>query len=533
MNRGDGGDGRRGRQRYRVYERLLEPDAAPGVSGRRGGLDADARAGRVATPHPDRRVAFAVMEQIRAQRIAADRGRGGRRRARRRRASAPAQRIDRRGRSHAGRRRRRARSRSARPRRSSCAHRRARARERQGRRAGAARRAGRRRDAARSSSTCTCSTASRDRGPPRGSLRAGRVRLPRARHGRRAAASATASLERLLHVDGAPASSAWRSRRAARVVLGARGGRRDVAEEGDRADAIRARRRRRPAPVPRALPPRPADRRRACAARPQLRIRRRPEPFEALAWAVTEQLIEYRARGGDPARIVRPARPALRARPACATCRRRDARRPRPGRLSVWDLSAGRARRARARRRARSRPAASTCAPPTTSAAGARLRAIPGIGQWTVEVLALHGQGRYDHLPAGDLAYLKLVGPLPPRATRSAARDRGRGARAVRALRALGRARGAHALGARSARARCARPRRSAPGRVRAHVPEPLPGRNSFVSARPDVGGRVTSSLRRIQSRVVLPLPAVLEAERPARLAPGRRTGSVARTLAC
>ena len=41
-----------------------------------------------------------------------------------------------------------------------------------------------------------------------------------------------------------------------------------------------------------------------------------------------------------------------------------------------------------------------------------RLRAIPGIGAWTVEMLALHGQGRYDQVPAGDLGLLKLVGRL-------------------------------------------------------------------------------------------------------------------------
>src|SRR5204863_6148649 len=41
-----------------------------------------------------------------------------------------------------------------------------------------------------------------------------------------------------------------------------------------------------------------------------------------------------------------------------------------------------------------------------------RLRAIPGVGAWTAESLALHGQGRYDQVPAGDLAYLKLIGRL-------------------------------------------------------------------------------------------------------------------------
>src|SRR5262249_50066097 len=41
-----------------------------------------------------------------------------------------------------------------------------------------------------------------------------------------------------------------------------------------------------------------------------------------------------------------------------------------------------------------------------------RLRAIPGIGSWTVQKMALTGQGRLDQIPAGDLAYLKLVGRL-------------------------------------------------------------------------------------------------------------------------
>jgi DNA-3-methyladenine glycosylase II/AraC family transcriptional regulator of adaptative response / DNA-3-methyladenine glycosylase II len=40
------------------------------------------------------------------------------------------------------------------------------------------------------------------------------------------------------------------------------------------------------------------------------------------------------------------------------------------------------------------------------------LRAIRGIGSWTIQMLALTGQGRLDQLPAGDLAYLKLVGRL-------------------------------------------------------------------------------------------------------------------------
>ena len=41
-----------------------------------------------------------------------------------------------------------------------------------------------------------------------------------------------------------------------------------------------------------------------------------------------------------------------------------------------------------------------------------RLDRIREIGPWTLQKLAFHGQGRDDQLPAGDLAYIKLVGRL-------------------------------------------------------------------------------------------------------------------------
>jgi 3-methyladenine DNA glycosylase/8-oxoguanine DNA glycosylase len=37
---------------------------------------------------------------------------------------------------------------------------------------------------------------------------------------------------------------------------------------------------------------------------------------------------------------------------------------------------------------------------------------VPDIGPWTVQCLGLHGRGDPDSLPAGDLAFLKLVGRL-------------------------------------------------------------------------------------------------------------------------
>jgi DNA-3-methyladenine glycosylase II len=41
-----------------------------------------------------------------------------------------------------------------------------------------------------------------------------------------------------------------------------------------------------------------------------------------------------------------------------------------------------------------------------------RLRMIRGVGSWTIETLALTGQGRLDQIPAGDLGYIKMVGRL-------------------------------------------------------------------------------------------------------------------------
>ena len=48
----------------------------------------------------------------------------------------------------------------------------------------------------------------------------------------------------------------------------------------------------------------------------------------------------------------------------------------------------------------------------TRATTHARLRAIRGIGSWTVQKLALTGQARLDQIPAGDLAFIKLVGRL-------------------------------------------------------------------------------------------------------------------------
>ncbi len=67
---------------------------------------------------------------------------------------------------------------------------------------------------------------------------------------------------------------------------------------------------------------------RSLRRRPWLRPRRRPEPFEALAWAICEQLIEYERAAAIQRRIVAAMGPRWSAwqsceRRACAMCPRR------------------------------------------------------------------------------------------------------------------------------------------------------------------------------------------------------------------
>jgi 3-methyladenine DNA glycosylase/8-oxoguanine DNA glycosylase len=161
----------------------------------------------------------------------------------------------------------------------------------------------------------------------------------------------------------------------------------------------------------------------AVRADPGLRIAARPSPFEALTWAICEQLIEYERAARIQRRLVatlgrRCPRTGLRDAPTAETVAAQA-----PALLASLDLSSGRALalvRA-AREVARGRVDLDTG---DHERAWRRLRTIPGIGSWTVQTLALTGQGRLDQLPAGDLAYLKLVGRLrtgDPRARASEA----------------------------------------------------------------------------------------------------------------
>jgi 3-methyladenine DNA glycosylase/8-oxoguanine DNA glycosylase len=142
--------------------------------------------------------------------------------------------------------------------------------------------------------------------------------------------------------------------------------------------------------------------------KPWLRPRRRPWPWEALAWAITEQLIEASRASEVQRRMIRAWGPrssiaGLTDVPSAATFAGRA-----PAELVSMDLSEARAL------------ALIRCAADTASGradlaspdSDARLLSIREVGPWTVQCLALHGRGDPDALPAGDLAYIKLVGRL-------------------------------------------------------------------------------------------------------------------------
>jgi 3-methyladenine DNA glycosylase/8-oxoguanine DNA glycosylase len=143
---------------------------------------------------------------------------------------------------------------------------------------------------------------------------------------------------------------------------------------------------------------------RAVRANPWLRVRRRCHPWEALLAAITEQLIDFERAVAIQRRLI--ARLGRR----CPVSGLRDAAPPEriagqaPALLAALDLAP---KRAIALCRCAREVAAGRV--DLTAHDVRRLRAIPEIGPWTTEMLALHGQGRYDVVAAGDLGFLKLV----------------------------------------------------------------------------------------------------------------------------
>ncbi|HEY2439459.1 MAG TPA: hypothetical protein VGI07_04460 [Solirubrobacteraceae bacterium] len=217
-------------------------------------------------------------------------------------------------------------------------------------------------------------------------------------------------LHRLLHCGDEPVALRVAQLSADRVLFGARASSRDVAEWG--IERMRA-------ALGIDLDLRPFYERLrfdpligpAVRANPGLRPAGRPDPFEALVWAICEQLIEYERAAAIQRRIVtvlgrRCPHTGLRDCPPAAVLAVQA-----PALLQSFDLAAG---RALAVVRAAREVAAGRVDldAPDHERGWQRLRRIPGIGGWTLQTLALTGQGRLDQLPAGDLAYLKLVGRL-------------------------------------------------------------------------------------------------------------------------
>jgi DNA-3-methyladenine glycosylase II len=148
---------------------------------------------------------------------------------------------------------------------------------------------------------------------------------------------------------------------------------------------------------------------RAVRADPTVRPFGKPDPFEALAWAISEQLIELQRASAIQRRLVarlgrRCSATGLRDSPSASVVAAQS-----PALLESFDLSAGRAvTLVRAAREVASGRV--DLFGGDVEHGWRRLRAIRGIGSWTIQMLGLTGQGRLDQLPAGDLGYLKLVG---------------------------------------------------------------------------------------------------------------------------
>jgi len=203
-----------------------------------------------------------------------------------------------------------------------------------------------------------------------------------------------------------------------------------------------------------------------------LRVRRQPDPWETLLSAITEQLIELERAMQIQRRLIA----ALGYR--CPATGMRDAPTPAviavqaPARLVSFDLAP---KRALAMRRCAAAVAAGRLDLQDHDLR--RLRSMREIGPWTCEMVALHGQGRYDVVPAGDLGFLKIVGRLVtgnPRARADEAEVRGFFAR-------YGEWKGLAGVHLMHAAARGLIPARMSPGRA----PRPAGTRWSAAPARP------------------------------------------------
>ncbi len=147
----------------------------------------------------------------------------------------------------------------------------------------------------------------------------------------------------------------------------------------------------------------------AIRRKPWLRLRRCAWGWEALAWAITEQLIEAERAHAIQRRIIARwapvIRPPDRSRPLRDVPGPEAVARLAPAELAALDLAP---RRALAMVKV-AREVAAGRVDPEVPGDDRRLLAIANLGPWTVQCLGSKGRGDPDALPAGDLAYLKLV----------------------------------------------------------------------------------------------------------------------------
>ncbi len=147
--------------------------------------------------------------------------------------------------------------------------------------------------------------------------------------------------------------------------------------------------------------------------KPWIRPKRRPWPWEALVWAITEQLIESSRAAAIQRRMVR------RWGPRVAPARRSDRPLmdvPSPaviaGRAAAELVSMDLTESRSVAMVRCAREVAEGRADLDDPASDRRLLAIREIGPWTLQCVGLSGRGDPDSLPAGDLVYVKLVGHL-------------------------------------------------------------------------------------------------------------------------
>lgn len=153
--------------------------------------------------------------------------------------------------------------------------------------------------------------------------------------------------------------------------------------------------------------------------RPWLRPRRAGQLWDALLCAITEQLIESSEAAQIQRRIVSRwgtsmqipgSRWPLRDVPSAAAIADLA-----PAELTSCGLAP---KRAIAMVKVAREVAACRC-DLSTPACNDRLIRISEIGPWTLQCLGINGRGDLDSLPAGDLAYVKLVGHLSGRGRRA------------------------------------------------------------------------------------------------------------------